>query len=186
MGGFIAVLTGELFLVPKTIDVKLPTFHHCIMYSDSECCRTLYSSTVISFNPPLNVSWVGSLHSPKLGPFGRMLSWFIWCVKCLNTTLACDPLAETEMLKRISFFSVVDLPLQTGKFLFFSQWLFDLYLLHYKNDMCHMVTYFPWHLKSSTSLVGERGTLADHVLMVTKSSAGHFKASSHTSWPFWN
>jgi hypothetical protein len=42
-------------------------------------------------------------------------------VKCLNTTLACDPLAETKMLKRISFFSVVDLPLQTGKFLFFSQ-----------------------------------------------------------------
>lgn len=175
MGGFIAVLlTGELFLVPKTIDVKLPTFHHCIIYSDSECCRSLYSSTVISFNAPLNVSWVGSLHLPKLGPFGCMLSWFIWCVKCLNTTLACDPLAETKMLKRISFFSVVDLPLQTGKFLFFSQWLFDLYLLHYKNDMCHMVTYFPWHLKSSTSLVGEKGTLADHVLMVTKSSAGHF------------
>jgi hypothetical protein len=111
MGGFIAVLTGELFLVPKTIDVKLPTFHHCIIYTDSECCRSLYSSTVISFNLPLNVSQLGSLHLPKLGPSDCMLSWFIWCVKCLKTTLACEALAETKMLKRTLFFIVAGLPL---------------------------------------------------------------------------
>jgi hypothetical protein len=118
MGGFIAVLTGELFLVPKTIDVKLPTFHYCIIYTDRECCRSLYSSTVISFNPPLQV---GSLHLPKLGPSECMQSWFIWCVKCLNTTLACEALAEMKMLKRTLFSNVADLPLQTGKFQFFSQ-----------------------------------------------------------------
>jgi hypothetical protein len=39
----------------------------------------------------------------------------------LNTTLACEALAETKMLKRTSFFNVADLPLQKGKFWFFSQ-----------------------------------------------------------------